>query len=105
MSIRCIHCLKGKDQHLTMSLCPDNSGRKMEGCAGYIFLSTKEREFSNLVNKAVETMGVDRIREVLAVSPGTIDRGQQGKVPPNKIVYSDTIKILNKLLAGDEDEI
>jgi len=47
-------------------------------------------------------MGVDRIREVLAVSPGTIDRWQQGKVPPNKIVVSNTIEILNKLMAEDE---
>ena len=33
----CIHCLRTQEQHLTMSLCPDESGHRFEGNAGYQF--------------------------------------------------------------------
>lgn len=33
----CIHCGKTTERHLTMSLCPDQSGNKFTGNAGYVF--------------------------------------------------------------------
>lgn len=35
--ILCIHCLKREDQHGTMTLCPDDSGKRFTGNAGYDF--------------------------------------------------------------------